>query len=528
MDALASNEGRRKYSRDVIGVGPRLLAGICQQNNIFSKIIRAEDLLENNSNFSSFDIFLISAMTVDRIAVERVIRKIRNEMKDSTIVLGGPILSDKKVAKEVHADIGVTGEGEQILDHLLKQDFSLSNIVEEHLEKYDLEQIGSSKIISQKHMSSKDIFGIFQPSTKHIKDYPDYWFSKVYVETIRGCSNHYRGEIVKEKGSCSDCGNCSDPETIINGDCPEDIPPGCGFCSVPSTFGAPKSRDINLIVNEVKELLAEGVRRIVLSAPGFLDFNRNPKNEPLFSPINPPANIDSIQELLAKLVKIRDNQSHICSISIENVKPSLVTTEVSKVLGEYLPGTSISIGCETFDENHSRQIGRPSTPTKAVEAAKLMSNNGLLPQIYLIHSLPGETVQSLNYTKKIVAKELEDFVEKITVYKYLPLPNSPFTKTQTPLPTERHLLKLQREELKNAIIDFNFKKKQSLIDTKAISVVAEMDRVREKTFICYPLFSGPAISIESEKCIIGKVAEIKITEVISDKLVFGEIKKMIE
>ncbi len=528
MDALASNEGRRKFSRDAIGVGPRLIAGICQQNNIFSKIIRAEDLLENKTNFNDFDIFLISAMTVDRIAVERVIQKIRKENKDSIIVLGGPILSDKNIPLEVNADIGVVGEGELILDELLKNDFSLDSSEENYPLDFEIEQIGSSKIITQRQVSTQTIFELFHPSTEHIKDYPDYWFSKVYVETIRGCSNHYRGDIVKEKGGCSDCSNCSDPETIINGDCPEDIPPGCGFCSVPSTFGAPKSRDIDLIVDEVKNLLSEGVRRVVLSAPGFLDFKRNLKDEQLFSPINPPPNIESIQELLSRLVEIRDNQKHRCSISIENVKPSLVNEEVSKVLGNYLPETSISIGCETFDENHSRQIGRPSSPLKAIEAARMLSNNGLLPQIYLIHSLPGETVQSLDFTSTMIENELSDFVEKITVYKYLPLPNSPFTKTQATLPHERHMLKLQREKLKHTIINFNFNKKQSLIGSSIISIVAERDRVRENTFICYPIYSGPAISIESDEDIVGKLVQIRISRAISDKLIFGEITKIID
>ena len=528
VDALASNEGRRMFSRDAIGVGPRLIAGICEKNDKYSRIFRAEDLLENNFNIKDFDVFLISAMTVDKIAVKRVIQKIRKEIKDSVLILGGPILSDKNIVKNLNVNLGVIGEGELILDYLLKNDFSFNSISNNLHEDIEIEHIDSSLILNQKYHSNKDIFSIFHPSTKHIKDYPDYWFSKVYVETIRGCSNHYRGDIVKKQGGCSDCGNCSNPEIITNGDCPEDIPPGCGFCSVPSTFGSPKSRDMNLIVNEVEELLRKGVRRIILSAPGFLDYNRNLGEEQIFSPINPPINVENIQKLLSKLAKIRENQNHRCSISIENVKPSLVTEEISKVIGEHLPNTSISIGCETFDEVHSNQIGRPSSPSKAIEAAKLLSKNGLFPQIYLIHSLPGETAQSLNYTKKIVENDLYDFVEKITVYKYLPLPNSPFTVTQTPFPTERHLIKLQRKALKNTIIDFNFNKKQTLINSSIISIVSERDRVRKKTFICYPLYSGPAISVESEEPIIGKVAEIKIKEVISDKLVFGEIEKIIE
>ena len=76
VDALAANEGRRKFSRDAIGVGPRLLAGICEKNKKDSRIIRVEDLLESKHFFDreEHQIFLLSAMSVDEIAVKRAIK----------------------------------------------------------------------------------------------------------------------------------------------------------------------------------------------------------------------------------------------------------------------------------------------------------------------------------------------------------------------------------------------------------------------------------------------------------------------
>ncbi|MCK4897113.1 MAG: hypothetical protein KAS47_09895, partial [Candidatus Heimdallarchaeota archaeon] len=81
IDALAANEGRRRFSRDAIGVGPRLLAGICLKNKIDSQIARVEDIIEEKtkSQIHDFETILISAMSVDKIAVERVLRKIRKE-----------------------------------------------------------------------------------------------------------------------------------------------------------------------------------------------------------------------------------------------------------------------------------------------------------------------------------------------------------------------------------------------------------------------------------------------------------------
>ena len=531
IDALAANEGRRRFSRDAIGVGPRLLAGICKKNKINPQIARVEDIIEGKmgSHIADFNTILISAMSVDKIAVERVLKKIRKENEENLILLGGPILSEPEFLFLNKIDIGVVGEGELILHELIKNDFSVNAFLEDKSkDDYFWSKEGKSFLIEQKKKKNRNIFDEFKPSVDNITDYPDYWFSKVYVEVVRGCSNHYRGETVRDLGGCSNCGNCDDLDTIMHGDCPEDIPPGCGFCSVSATFGAPLSKPMELVTTEVKALLNKGVRKIILSAPGFFDYYREPDNKPIYSPTYPPANMQKIEELLIQLAEIRDEQKHKCSIAIENVKPSLITQKIAEITGKYLPKTALSIGCETFDEIHSNKIGRPSTPGKALEAAKMFAENGIKSQIYLIHSLPGETVQSLDITRKVIEKDLEDFAEKITVYRYLPLPNSPFSETGAKITHDRYLMKVKREELKKAIINFNRQKKEQTIGDKIEVIVAEKDKVRKNTYICYPLYSGSAISIESEENLLGKTAKLEITKTLSDKLVKGEIIEIIE
>ncbi len=526
IDSLASNDGRRKYSRDAIGVGPRLLSGVFEKYNLKTQIARVEDLLEKGvSNLiSQNEIFLISGMTVDLIAVKRVIRKIRQNNNKSQIILGGPILSDEELINSLEIDIGIIGEGERILADLIENSFSIDNFREKKSNQYYCIKFVKDKVLFKGIMChTHSLFEEFSPSTEIIQNYPDYWFSKVYVEVVRGCSNHLRGDIVKINGGCNNCSLCDTLEVFSEEKCPEVIPPGCGFCSVPATFGPARSRNVQQIVKECNELLSKGVRRIILSAPGFLDYSRGKNNEPLFSPTYPTPNLEKIEELLSKLSEIRDQQKHICSISIENVKPSLVNPEVARIIGKYLPNTSISIGCETFDEDHSNKIGRPSKPSKALEAAKLFSENKISPHIYLIHSLPGETVNSVEITKRTIEENMLDFVEKITVYRYLPLPNSPFSVTDSPSPVGRHLLKIKREELKKTIIQFNLNKKKSLINAELTTIVAEKDKKREDTYICYPIFSGPAISVYSPSNIIKKVLTVKISAVISDKLVEGVI-----
>ncbi|MCG3222939.1 MAG: hypothetical protein H7647_00625, partial [Candidatus Heimdallarchaeota archaeon] len=84
------------------------------------------------------------------------------------------------------------------------------------------------------------------------------------------------------------------------------------------------------------------------------------------------------------------------------------------------------------------------------------------------------------------------------------------------------------EELKKAIINFNKHKKTQMIGEKIEVIIAEKDKVRENTYICYPLYSGPAVSIESEEKLLGRLAKVEISKMLSDKLVKGEIIEILE
>ncbi|MHA1199085.1 MAG: B12-binding domain-containing radical SAM protein [Candidatus Heimdallarchaeaceae archaeon] len=467
-------------------------------------------------------------MSVDKIAVKRVINQISKVSNKTTTFLGGPIVSDSGFLKEIDISAGIVGEGEIVLEALLQNDFSIHGLKDNHPEQFELVEIDRVWLIKQKELLSESVFERFLPSTSRIVDYPDFWFSKVYVEITRGCSNHYRGSIAKSHGECSDCGNCEDPDTVVTADCPEDIPPGCGFCSVPSTFGPPRSKSKELVVEEIKELLDKGVRRIILSSPGFFDYFRESNGHLTYSPTKPSPNLEKITDLLSELAQLRDEQEEICSISVENVKPSLVTEAGASVIGKYFPKTAISIGCETFDLGHSSAIGRPSSSNQALEAARLFRNEGIDPQIYLIHSLPGETADSLNTTREVVNGKLKDFAEKITVYKYLALPNSPFTVTNSPLPVERHLVKEIREKLKSDIIGFNRNKKKELIGKQLQLIVAEKDFQHKNHYFSYPIFSGPAVTIHSTEDILGKTVQAEVIKVITDRLVKAKLTKIME
>ncbi len=84
LDALASGKGRRLSSLDVIGVGPRVIAGILESFGIDYKILRVEEFLSRKRHPSDFNVMLVSAMSMDEKAVSKASR-----MFNGIKILGG-------------------------------------------------------------------------------------------------------------------------------------------------------------------------------------------------------------------------------------------------------------------------------------------------------------------------------------------------------------------------------------------------------------------------------------------------------
>ncbi|NIU85555.1 MAG: B12-binding domain-containing radical SAM protein, partial [Candidatus Thorarchaeota archaeon] len=152
----------------------------------------------------------------------------------------------------------------------------------------------------------RELFNRFKPSTRVISNYPLHYAARVYVETVRGCSNYNRARVGLVGGLCSYCGECTQGSLPDRYYCPIGIPPGCGYCSVPSLFGPPKSREKTEIELEIAQLLDRGVSRIVLSAPCFLDYGRDylVDPDPLTDPSYPEPNYSEIDDLLSSLYSL--------------------------------------------------------------------------------------------------------------------------------------------------------------------------------------------------------------------------------
>ena len=518
VDALSAGSGQRTSSRDSIGCGPRAVAGVFEKHGIQCTIRRVDEVLPKRGTLKRFNHLAVSAMTMDQIAVQKMVKLWRQFRQTGRVLLGGPIAADpENILKQIRPDVLVIGEGEATLDELLERNF-----LEENVELSDIHGIGylesNEPRMNQTRalISSQDISERFHPSTVRIIDYTAYQACKVYVEILRGCSNFRRTKYPLVDGTqCTECSNCDSKNSLTRMDCPEDIPPGCGFCSVPGTWGPPRSRSADSIIQEVKELLDLGVHRVVLEAPGFLDYMRGA--EPLTDPCYPSANLSAIEDLLGRINSLPQISERNVHIAIENMKACLFTKEVAQTLKKSMISSSPNIGLETGSEYHMRQIGKCGNPEDVVRAVKVARAHDMKPFVYLIYGLPGETSETTEQSIEMMRSVSEAGAERIILYGFRSLPGSAFANyPESSLKDEfGQILRAEAEKI-------NRQKKEQYLDKVLRGIAAEPSSTHHGFTMVYPLEEGPLMTVPGGFS-AGALLSVKVTSILSSGLVAGEV-----
>lgn len=521
VDALASGKGVRHSTRDVIGAGPRTVAGVLEKEGLIPAIVPVNHYL-NQKLSSDYDVLFISGMTSDVQALSRTVRRWRRK-STGPVVIGGPASSEPiRVLNKTSGDIAVTGEGEFTLVELLEGGL-VDGVLPANLEEILGISYRQGKIIKVnplRPVQPKSVFKEYPPSTKTIKDYPLFKSARVYVEAVRGCSNFHRARIGAIGEKCTFCEQCTEAGLTERYDCPEGIPPGCGYCSVPSLYGPPKSRLSGFIIDEAEMLIEYGVRRIVLSAPGFLDYQREALVEPmpLTDPKLPEPNYEEIEKLLSGLSSIPKVEDGKAVFMIENLKASLVSERAASLLGKYMRGTPVSVGFETGSDRHSRLLGRPDTPSETMVALKRLKAAGLKPYVYFIHGLPGQTSETVDETVRMIDESMRNGAERVILYRFTSLPASTFSPCDSGPPAAQDSLS---ERIYDAAQTANMDKKEDLVgDTLSVVVAERYDRDRDY-WVSYPLFHGPVVLLRAQGVEEGDIVEAKVTGVASDRMIYG-------
>ena len=503
------NSGNFDKWKEVIPIAPRKITGILKEEKVEFKFLTYFDFLRKRRISKDFDILMVSAMYTDLKQARNVRSLWKKYAKNKLKVIGGPISEDPKIAlRRAGYDLAVVGEGEVSVRKLLEISFDMNANLKE-IENLAFEKDG--KIIkTERRWLKKEEIEKFKNNNRIVKNYPFYFASKIYVEVVRGCSNFRR---VRE--NCLNCNICFEGPLEQRVKCPIGIPPGCGYCSVPSMFGPPRSISEEIIVREIKELVELGVRRVVLEAPDLLDYGREElvKPKPLTDPRSPGPNIEKLESLFKKIFGIKEVRSGKISVLIENIKANLADESVVEVLGRYFKNSEIHLGCETGDRKHAEKIGRPLYPEEVLRATKLLKKVGLKPHIYFIYGLPFQTRKSVENTIKIMEECVKEGAERILVYRFLPLPSSSFYLYPKANPNDPLNLKIREKAEK---INLNLKRR--LIGKIKDHIIVEK---RGKYFIGYPLKDGPTLLIEGKDLEIGRVYKVRISGIKRENLLFA-------
>ncbi len=512
VDALARGSyGRRIVTVDAIGAGPRTVAGVLEEKGLGVELYPAEDVLKQPRLFEKGDVLLISAMSIDEPTVARLVRIWRRRRK-GPVVVGGPISSDPEFVARVGADIGIHGEAEPVLEKMVEAGL---------LERPDSEPLASMCGVVYRSRNGlavrprcpimpRRIWERYRPSTRVIRGYPLYWAARVYVEVVRGCSNYRIPRV----------GRLLPPYLR-----PEKPRPGCAYCSVVSLWGYARSRSIELVYEEVKALIDEGVHRVVLSGPDFLDYGRDwlVEPRPLVDPEKPPPNVEAIDALLKRLTSIPEVSDGEVSVMVENVKPNLVNEQSAETLGRYLRGTPVHVGAETGDDRLLELLGRPARVNDVVRAVQLLRRYGLRPYIYVMYCLPGETRETIKRTVRLIEKLYRLGAEKITAYRFTPLPLSYLEKlTNEPPPCPReHPVKTKASEV-------NILAKRRLIGLRVKAIIAGI-HPRYRKPVAYMLSHGPVLLVEAGPRVeVGDIVLARITGVKGDHMAKAVVLKKLK
>lgn len=140
--------------------------------------------------------------------------------------------------------------------------------------------------------------------------------------------------------------------------------------------------------------------------------------------------------------------------------------------------------------------------------------------VYFIYGLPGENVETAKKTVELMDQLYRLGAEKVTAYRFTPLPGTAFENVKVRLTRASMMIKEKAQEL-------NAKAKKRLLGRKMLGVVAGFHRVRRR-LVVYPLPHGPVVLTRGEKQLVGWLVEIRVTDIVSDRMVEGIVVRKVK
>lgn len=200
----------------------------------------------------------------------------------------------------------------------------------------------------------------------------------------------------------------------------------CGYCIIPQLRGPYKSRKIENIVKEAKELAQKGVNEIVLIAQDTTSYGKDIYGKP------------SLKELLIELNKIEE----LSWIRIMYTYPSFITDELLETINKLDKVVKyIDIPLQHISKNMLEAMNRP-----VIDNKKLIKKiRKLIPSVAIrttfIVGYPGETEEDFKELYNFI-KEMK--IDKLGIFEFSREKNTKAYKLKPQIPSK---IKKQRKKV---------------------------------------------------------------------------------
>lgn len=281
----------------------------------------------------------------------------------------------------------------------------------------------------------------------------------------------------------------------------------CAFCIVPKTRGTERSRPIESIVEEVRELVASGTREITLLGQIVTSYGR--REIPFVNGKSPFVQLIEAVHDVSGLARIRFTSPHP-----RGFKDDLV--EAYRTLPKLCP--YIHLPLQSGSDRILRAMNRPYTAERYREivTALRQANPAMTFSTDIIVGFPGETDEDFEATRQA----FEDVAfESAFIFKYSPRSGTPAADVPDQIPQEV-------KEARNQVL-LGLLEKQSLAYNRSrvgrveeVLVEAPARRGENRLMGRTPghrkvIFTGP-------ERLIGELVEVHIQEATASSL-FGEV-----
>ncbi len=267
----------------------------------------------------------------------------------------------------------------------------------------------------------------------------------------------------------------------------------CGYCVIPQLRGPYKSRKIENIVNEVKELVEKGVSEVVLIAQDTTSYGKDIYGKP------------SLKELLIELNSIDD----LKWIRIMYTYPSLLTDELLDTINKLDKVVKyIDVPLQHVNKNVLTAMNRPVLDYRQLIKKIRTHIKGAAIRTTFITGYPTETQEDFN--------ELCDFVkemklDRVGVFEFSREKNTKSYALKPQIPAkEKHLRKKILMELQQSVSkELNNKMLNKKIDC-IVEDIRDDEIVTARTYKDAPEVDGLIYINTKKELLPGDIIKVKV------------------